>query len=211
MLEFLESVVRDYGYWALLIGTFLEGETILLIAGFLAFGGQLDLWLCILSAFVGSLSGDQTAFYIGRFKGKQFVENRPKWKDRVARVHQMLERFQEALILSFRFFYGVRNLTPFLLGASDISGLKFFILNAIGAAVWAVSFAYAGYFFGLAVTTVLKDVHHVQLVILLVAALVGLAIWIMRRRKRLKAAGGGSASADGPAGDAPARPGQDNT
>lgn len=184
MLEFLESLVRDYGYWALLIGTFLEGETILLIAGFLAFGGQLDLWLCILSAFVGSLSGDQTAFYIGRFKGKQFVENRPKWKDRVARVHQMLERFQEALILSFRFFYGVRNLTPFLLGASDISGLKFFALNAIGAAVWAISFGYAGYFFGLAVTTVLKDVHHIQLVILLVAAVAGFAIWFVRRRKR---------------------------
>jgi len=158
MLEFLESVIRDYGYLALFIGTFLEGETILLVAGYLASMGILDVWLCILAAFTGSLSGDQTAFYIGRYKGKQFIDKRPNWKCRVERIHKLLERFHEALILSFRFFYGVRNLTPFILGTTDIAGLKFFILNAIGAFVWAVSFAYAGYFFGTVVAKVLKDI-----------------------------------------------------
>mgnify|MGYP001087575378 CR=1 FL=1 len=187
MLEFLESVVRDYGYLALFIGTFLEGETILLVAGFLAFSGQLDLHMCILTAFLGSLSGDQTAFYIGRFKGKQFVESRPKWKCRVQRVHQMLERFHEVLILTFRFFYGLRNLTPFILGTTDISGLKFFVLNAIGAAIWALTFGYAGFFFGTVVASVLKDVHHIEMIILIVAACAGLLIWYLKRRKRLKA------------------------
>ena len=186
MLEFLESVVRDYGYFALIVGTFFEGETILLVAGFLAFSGQLDLWLCILSAFGGSLSGDQAAFYVGRWKGRQFVEKRPKWKDRVARVHQMLDRFHEVLILSFRFFYGLRNLTPFILGTTEISGLKFFALNAIGAFVWAVTFGYAGYFFGTVVTTVLKDVHRIELVLLIVAAAVGGGVWYLRARKRRK-------------------------
>lgn len=186
MLEFLESVVRDYGYFALIVGTFFEGETILLVAGFLAFSGQLDLWLCILSAFGGSLAGDQTAFYVGRWKGRQFVEKRPKWKDRVARVHLMLDRFHEVLILTFRFFYGLRNLTPFILGTTEISGLKFFVLNAIGAFVWAVTFGYAGYFFGTVVTTVLKDVHRIELVLLVVAAAVGGGVWYLRARKRRK-------------------------
>ena len=190
MLEYLESVVRDYGYWALLVGTFLEGETILLVAGFLAHSGHLDLSLCILAAFAGSLSGDQTAFYVGRWKGKQFIEKRPAWKCRVERVHQMLERFHEVLILSFRFFYGLRNLTPFILGTTDVSGVKFFFLNAIGAAVWAVTFAFAGYFFGTVVASVLKDVHHVEMIILIVVAVVGTGIWYFRhlRRKKLDAA-----------------------
>ncbi|MFZ5427179.1 MAG: DedA family protein [Thermodesulfobacteriota bacterium] len=186
MLETLESLIRDYGYLALFIGTFLEGETILLVAGFLAYGGQLDLSLCIITAFVGSLSGDQTAFYIGRWKGKQFVESRPKWKCRVERVHQMLERFHEVLILTFRFFYGLRNLTPFILGTTDISGFKFFVLNAIGAAVWAVSFGFAGYFFGTVVASVLKDIHHIEMIILIAAVVVGCIVWYVRRRKRGK-------------------------
>ncbi len=198
MLETLETIVRDYGYLALLIGTFLEGETILLVAGFLAHSGHLDISLCILAAFVGSLSGDQCAFYIGRFKGKQFVENRPKWKERVGRVHAMLERFHEALILTFRFFYGLRNLTPFILGTTDISGLKFFILNAIGAAIWAVTFAFAGFFFGTVVASVLKDIHNIELIILLVVCLVGGVVWLVRKRKKaaLREAAPGGESAD---------------
>jgi membrane protein DedA with SNARE-associated domain len=190
MLEMLEGFIRDYGYLALFVGTFFEGETILLVAGFLAHSGGLDLSLCILSAFVGSLSGDQAAFYVGRWKGRQFVEKRPAWKCRVDRVHQMLERFHEALILSFRFFYGLRNLTPFILGTTDISGIKFFILNAIGAAIWAVVFGFAGYFFGAVVATVLKDVHNVQMIILIAAAVVGTIIWFIRHVRRKKAAKG---------------------
>ena len=187
MLEMLEGFVRDYGYVALLVGTFFEGETILLVAGFLAHSGGLDLSLCILAAFVGSLSGDQAAFYVGRWKGRQFVAKRPAWKCRVDRVHQMLERFHEALILSFRFFYGLRNLTPFILGTTEISGLKFFLLNAVGAAVWAVVFGFSGYFFGAVVATVLKDVHNVQMIILIAAVLVGALIWFIRHIKRKKA------------------------
>ncbi|MFP5223393.1 MAG: DedA family protein [Acidobacteriota bacterium] len=185
-LQFLQDFVGTYGYVALLIGTFLEGETILLVAGFLAQAGTLDLSLCILAAFVGSLSGDQAAFYIGRWKGRQFVENRPKWKCRVERVHKMLERFHEVLILSFRFFYGLRNLTPFILGTTDISGAKFFILNAIGAAIWAVSFGFAGYFFGTLVTTMLKDVKQIEKYILIGVVLVLLVMWLVKRHKRKK-------------------------
>jgi len=188
MLQFLETLIRDYGYAALFIGTFLEGETILLIAGFLAHSGQLSLAGCMLAAFGGSLAGDQTAFYIGRWKGKEFIDKRPALQCRVTRVHQMLDRFHEVLILSFRFFYGLRNLTPFILGATNIGALKFFLLNAVGAAAWAVVFASAGYFFGvLVVDSLLKDVKHVQMIVLLAAAVVFLILWVVKRRRRKRA------------------------
>jgi len=35
----LESILNTYGYFALVIGTFLEGETFLIAAGFLAHRG----------------------------------------------------------------------------------------------------------------------------------------------------------------------------
>ena len=62
-------LLQTYGYWALLIGTFLEGETIVIIAGLLAQQGYLEPWLIALCAFVGSCSSDQIMFALGRWKG----------------------------------------------------------------------------------------------------------------------------------------------
>lgn len=185
-LDFLQEVIRDYGYLALFIGTFLEGETILLLAGFAVQTGKfgLELPYIILTAFVGSLAGDQTAFYIGRYLGNRFIKRNEKWRARAERVHTLLERYHGVLILSFRFFYGLRNLTPFTLGTTNISAKKFFVLNAIGALVWAVVFGCIGYLFGDLLENVLekalKDVHNIELFALGIIALIFLLLWIRK-------------------------------
>jgi len=191
-IEFLKHVIEHYGYLALFIGTFLEGETILLLAGFAAQSPafHLDLPMVILAAFAGSLAGDQAAFFVGRYWGKKCIARNEKWCSRAERVHGLLRKYHEVLILSFRFFYGLRNLTPFILGSSDICARKFFLLNAVGAAVWATVFALIGYVFGSllesVLTRIISNVHHVELAILGLAALVALFFWlrkILRRRR----------------------------
>jgi membrane protein DedA with SNARE-associated domain len=192
-IDFLKHIIDHYGYLALFIGTFLEGETILLLAGFAAHSPDfhLDLFWVIVVAFAGSLSGDQTAFFVGRYWGKKLMLRNEKWRSRAERVHAMLRKYHEILILSFRFFYGLRNLTPFVLGSSDIHARKFFLLNAVGAAVWAVVFALVGYAFGSLLENVLikliDNVHHVEMAVLGLAVLLALAVWLrklLRRRKR---------------------------
>ncbi len=189
-IDFMKELIAQYGYLALFIGTFLEGETILLLAGFAAQspGFNLDLRLVILAAFCGSLAGDQTAFFVGRHYGRRLVARSEKWRARADRVHAMLKKYHEVLILTFRFFYGLRNLTPFVLGTAEISVLKFFVLNAIGAGIWAVSFALIGYAFGSllenVLTRVIDNVHHVELAILGVAALVACGFWLRKALRR---------------------------
>ena len=70
--------VSHYGYVALFIGVFLEGETVLIAAGFAAHLGHLSLTWVILIAFAGSLTGDQFYFFLGRVRGKTFLRNRSK-------------------------------------------------------------------------------------------------------------------------------------
>ena len=189
-IELFKELIAQYGYLALFVGTFLEGETILLLAGFAAQSPDfnLDLRLVILVAFCGSLAGDQTAFFIGRHYGRKLLNNSEKWRNRAEKVHTMLRKYQEVLILSFRFFYGLRNLTPFVLGTADITVLKFFCLNAIGAAIWAVSFALVGYVFGSllenVLTRVIDNVHNAELAILGLAALVALGFWLRKALRR---------------------------
>lgn len=142
------QLIIDYGYLALLIGTFLEGETILVVAGFLAHSGYLELPIVIATAFAGTFAGDQTFFYLGRWKGIAFLEKRPLWHSKTDKVFDLLHRHQIKVVLGFRFLYGVRNVTPFVIGASRMHPLKFFGLNFLGALIWAIAVGYLGYQFG---------------------------------------------------------------
>lgn len=114
----LESIISLYGYPAIILGTFFEAETILAMAGFAAHQGYLKLEWVILSGFLGTLCGDQLYFYIGRRKGTAFLEKRPYWKSRSQLIFDLLKRHQLLLILGFRFVYGLRTATPFVIGAS---------------------------------------------------------------------------------------------
>jgi len=76
----LQSIIENYGYAAILIGTFLEGETILVLAGLAAHQGYLVLTGVIFAAFLGSLSGDQLFFYLGRRHSQAVLSRRPSWK-----------------------------------------------------------------------------------------------------------------------------------
>lgn len=162
----LQELIVQYGYWALFIGTFLEGETILIIAGFLAFRGYLDLHWVILAAFLGTFAGDQTFFFLGRSKGIQFLEKRETLKRKAQRAFKLLHRYQIPVILGFRFLYGVRNVTPFVIGASAFPPRQFFLLNFLGALIWAVSFGYLGFHLGTLAETALHDIRRYEKLIL---------------------------------------------
>ncbi len=179
----LEELIVQYGYLALFIGTFLEGETILIIAGYLAQDGILDLPLVILAALFGSFGGDQTFFFIGHLKGISFLDKRPGLHKKAAKVFSLLHRHQIAIILGFRFLYGIRNVTPFVIGSSGYRPLRFFILNFLGALVWAITFACFGYNLGTLAERLLDDVESYEKIIF--SAIAGIAlVWYAWRRIR---------------------------
>jgi membrane protein DedA with SNARE-associated domain len=186
----VESFIETYGYLAILIGTFLEGETILVLGGFAAHRGYLSLPWVILAAFVGSLSGDQVFFYLGRRHSRIILAKRQSWKGRIERVQKLLDRFRTPLILAFRFLYGLRTVAPFVIGMSSVPTGRFIFLNAVGALVWAAGVGSASYLFGHAMEIVLGDIKRYELEFLVAIAITGAVIWNLhfyRRRKRRNA------------------------
>ncbi|MFA6192270.1 MAG: DedA family protein [Sulfurimonas sp.] len=176
----LEELVTSYGYIAIFIGTFLEGETILVIGGYLAHEGHLKLEWVIAAAFIGTLMGDQLFYFIGRKKGMSILENRPKWKAKSQYIIDLLHKHKVLLILGFRFLYGIRNITPFLIGASGIPPKVFIPLNFIGALVWAISIGALGYFLGNAIELFLDKAKQYQIIIILSLIAIGTAMWLWR-------------------------------
>jgi len=180
----LEELITTYGYATVGIGSFLEGETVLVLGGFAAHRGYLELPWVIVSAFLGSLFGDQLYYFIGRVKGKSLLEKRPQWKAKSEKVFSLLHKHQILLILGFRFLYGLRTVTPFVIGASKIKPARFIILNILGAAIWAVIVGTMGYLFGYTLEIFIDNVKKYELLVFAGLAGIGIIIWLLRFIKK---------------------------
>jgi membrane protein DedA with SNARE-associated domain len=173
-----EYLIARYGYPALVAGTALEGEMILVIAGFLAHRGYLALPYVIFAAFIGTFAGDQFYFHLGRKSGAALLEHRPQWQAKAARARTLFERHRIPIVLGFRFLYGLRTITPFVIGMSGFSVRLFLLINVISAVIWAVLISCLGYGFGEFLSVLLKDVKHWERWIILGILVIGGLGWL---------------------------------
>lgn len=176
----LEHVIDSYGYLALVVGTFLEGETILVLGGIAAKLGYLQLPWVIVSAFLGTLSSDQLFFFLGRRQGRAFLLKHPQWNTRAEKVQRLLERHRIPVIIGFRFLYGFRTVTPFVLGMSRVPIVQFVVLNIVGAAAWATVIGSLGYAFGQGLELLLGDIRHYEKEVLAFVMATGSIMWLVR-------------------------------
>jgi membrane protein DedA with SNARE-associated domain len=167
-----EALITEYGYLAILIGMFIEGETVLLLGGLAARLGYLDLRLVLATAGGSALLSDQIFFFLGRRHGAWVLSHFPRLRPRAERMLARLHRHQLVVLLGFRFVYGWRTIMPILLGSCGVRTLRFCSFNVAGVALWTTLFVVLGYTFGEAAISQLAHVknHEVDLVLALLAA-----------------------------------------
>ncbi len=180
------TLIAQYGYWAIAIGSFLEGETILLMGGFAAHRELLDIKLVMLIAGASSFAGDQCYFWLGRRHGHRLATRWPALNAQAPRIRGLLDRWGVALILGIRFLVGLRTAGPFVMGWVGVNPLMFALCNALGAALWAVLVGGAGYWFANALDAWLHDRGKFEDIVLIGLLVTGLAAWALHwhRRKR---------------------------
>jgi len=183
--EMLESFLEKYGYLAILVGTAIEGEMVLVIGGFTAHRGYLSLfpWV-ILAGFAGNYIQNHVFFVIGRRYGVQAVEKHPEWRRRLQRVHSWLERYRSPLIIGVRFMPGFHTVGGVAIGMSGITLGRFAVLNGLAALMWALVFGCLGYLCGHAMELILGDIKHLEVPILVGLAACGF-LWFFYRRRRV--------------------------
>jgi membrane protein DedA with SNARE-associated domain len=189
----LQSLVDTYGYLAVFVGAFLEGETVLAMAGVAAHFGYLELPIVIVIALAGGFLGDQCFFFLGRWQGKRLLVRFPKLQQRATMIDLMLARYHAPLIVAIRFMYGFRIAGPILIGMGRVSAPRFMFYNFIGACLWAPLIAGLGYFFGQVLATLLKQIYQYEVAGLVTVTVTALGIWAFfrlreRRKKRRKKA-----------------------
>lgn len=178
MQQLLREYLQVHGYWVLFVGTFLEGEAILIFAGFLASQGYLSIYGVILSALAGSFLGDQFYFHLGRRKGpfllKFFTSIARKFKKGL----RLIERYGSLVAFMSRYTYGFRILLPIILGMTTFPSRKFLYLNLVSALSWAIVFSLGGFLFGKAASLFLDDVERYQPYLLLILAIFVACLWL---------------------------------
>nr|HMS24250.1 VTT domain-containing protein [Acidimicrobiia bacterium] len=117
----------------ILLGMFLPGDSLLFVSGFLAFKGDLDIWILLPLFFIAAFSGDQAGYWIGKSAGEHFFRNedaRILKKSHVEKTHAFFEKHGPKTIVLARFVPIVRTLAPIMAGTGKMTYKTFVTFNA---------------------------------------------------------------------------------
>lgn len=182
----LNTLISQYGYAALVIGSLAEGETVTLLGGVAAHQGLLKFPLVVLSVALGGMIGDQVLYLCGRRFGGKLLRRFSKHQDKIERAQKLIQRHPYLFVIGTRFMYGFRVIGPTLIGASQLPPKIFLPLNILGAFAWALIFTTIGYAGGQVIAPWLHnlDQHlkHWVWLILVVVLVVGVRWWLKRRK-----------------------------
>ena len=181
----MEGAAAHLGYLALFVGTLLEGETIVFLAGLAAHHGYLQFPAVVAVAVTGGFISDQVLFYVGRRYGNRVFARFPGLAARVPRAQALLRRWDVLAIILVRFLYGLRIAAPIVIGACGIPPWRLALYDFIGAVLWACVVASLGYFAGQAVQHLLARLDLAVVLFLMAAALLAGTAWnVIRARRR---------------------------
>lgn len=195
ILDTLRGYITDYGYWAVGISLLLEnagiplpGETILLLASFLAYSQhELQLSYIILVGVCAATLGDNLGFALGYRGGRPLLDRyRHVFRIRtstIERGERLFDEYGSATIFFARFIFGLRVIAGPLAGVLRMPWKRFALFNFLGAALWVSVIATVGYKFGKHWDKLLEFIKDLNVALAIIAALVILFLWLWHRKR----------------------------
>ena len=156
------ALIGNWGYLVIFFAAFLEssaftgfivpGESIVVLSGFLAAQGHLEIWDCFLWVAIGAVLGDSVGYAIGKAVGRGYFEKHKRLfllkEKHIKRADEYFQRRGGKAVFFGRFVGILRAIVPFAAGMSKMPYRRFVIYNVTGGIIWTVCFIILGYFFG---------------------------------------------------------------
>jgi membrane protein DedA with SNARE-associated domain len=130
-------LLPKYGYVAVLLAAFWEGEATLIAAGALCGAGYLDWRITILAGAIGGAAGDQIYFYAAHERAARLIQKSKRLKHWYPKVQKFVLRHGTFAVLLSRFAAGLRITIPLVCATVGMSPRKYSPLNLISAFAWA--------------------------------------------------------------------------
>ena len=196
ILDFFRGALVHYGYWAVMATLLLEnagvpvpGETVLLLASFLAYSEhELQLFWIIVAGTVAATVGDNLGYALGHYGGRPLLERYRNIfrisEEAVARGEELFVRHGSVAILFARFVFGIRVIAGPVAGVLRMPWNKFAVFNALGAMLWVTVISVVGYSFGSQWRLLMHFMKRFDLVLGIAFVLIMVVLWWRGRRGR---------------------------
>jgi membrane protein DedA with SNARE-associated domain len=191
----LEPWIHHYGAAAVFVtlifesfGVPLPGESLLIVAAILAGRGEISFPSLLISAWAGSVIGDNIGYMIGRMLGRKLL-----WRcgekiglnaERLGKVEAIFSRYGAVTVGFARFINVLRQLNGVFAGTMEMDWRRFLAFNALGSALWVLVWTIAGFYFGshgAAIAAILHKLGYLGAVALVIAVLMILTYAFGRR------------------------------
>lgn len=186
MQEMLTSL-STWGYLILFFYTLGGGFVALVAAGVLSYAGQMNLAIVIVVAAISNFLGDTLLFYLTRYSKTEIMPYLKKQKRSLALAQILFKKHGGKIIFFKKYIYGIKTLVPLAIGLTKYSFTKFSMINAISAAVWAISLGLLSYYLGEPLMELFDYIKSNPWIMPIIMALIfGLIILYFKRATRKK-------------------------
>ena len=130
------------------VGFFLPGDSLLVIAGVLAYKGFLNLYWLLGLVTLCAIAGDQLGYFIGWRAGSSLFkrqDSRLFKRSHLDRAHEFYERNGGKTVIMARFVPIIRTFCPPVAGAAGMSYSKYLTFDIVGGFAWVWSMVLFGY------------------------------------------------------------------
>ena len=183
MFDSVRELISTYGYYAVFFFACIEGEVALITAGFLARHGYLDIHNVILVAFLGTVIFEQFVYFVGRYYGRGLLSKFPRYEKPAKRAMAFLRKYNTMFLFWYRFIYGIRNISPLIIGMAKVPKLKYAVTNVFASIIWATSIACIGYIFADAMESASNSVQIFQKILLIVFISAPIIFFLLKSKK----------------------------
>ncbi len=187
--------IGDMGYWGIFLLMFLEStffpfpsEIIMIPAGYLAFKGEMNIYIVVLVGILGSVAGALLNYYLAISFGRVFILRYGKYffikEQTLDKLESFFTKHGEISTFTGRLIPGIRQLISLPAGLARMNVARFSFYTALGAGIWVIVLVAVGYVVGSNEELISEYLKTATLIALI--SVVFITIFYVVRNKRLK-------------------------
>jgi membrane-associated protein len=197
-LRDLDELIRWGGYavlvaivfaeTGLLVGFFLPGDSLLVMAGLVAATGDLEIVTLMVLLSAAAIIGDTVGYWFGFKTGPRLFarpDSRLFKREHLLKTKAFYEKHGGKTIVLARFMPLIRTFAPVVAGVAQMEYRKFMSYNVWGGIGWVTSMCLLGYSLGKSIPpeALEKYIHFIIGVIILLSILPGILHVVKERRQ----------------------------
>ncbi|RAX54901.1 alkaline phosphatase [Helicobacter sp. 16-1353] len=159
IINFIVNTVGQLGYIGIFFMMFLESsffpfpsEVVMIPAGYLAYKGEMNIYIAVIMGILGSLAGALFNYYLAIKFGRSFILRFGKYFFFSEKTMQTMEIFfqKHGEISTFvgRLIPAVRQYISLPAGLAKMNLAKFSFYTSFGAGIWVIILTILGYYVG---------------------------------------------------------------